>query len=62
MGKKAGAILSRMRKDKKFICFVCGVNFISKDSRAKFCSNRCKQKEQYARRKSKQKGVHDKNT
>lgn len=38
---------------KTYTCVVCGENFEAGNSRAKFCSNRCKQKDKYRRDKEK---------
>ena len=43
-----GAALSALRRTTWHICPVCGVSFLAL-TRAKFCSNRCRQKDKYAR-------------
>lgn len=46
-----GAALAAMRRDRVVICAHCGRSFTAKDSRAKFCSNACKQADAYRRGK-----------
>ena len=46
-----GAVLAAMRRDRIVICAQCGRSFTAKDSRAKFCSNACKQADAYRRGK-----------
>ena len=46
-----GAALAAMRLDRVVICAQCGRSFTAKDSRAKFCSNACKQADAYRRGK-----------
>lgn len=48
---KKEAPLHRFRKKRKVTCAVCGTEFEALDVKAKFCSNRCKQADRYARRK-----------
>lgn len=48
----AGAILASMRKKEVKICPVCDKEFTGL-KRAKFCSNKCKQKDKYIRSKQK---------
>lgn len=47
-----GATLAAMRPDRHLICAWCGKAFTAKDSRARFCSNRCRQADKYARAKA----------
>lgn len=46
-----GAALAAMRPDRQVVCQECGKVFTAKDSRAKFCSNRCRQADKYRREK-----------
>lgn len=46
-----GATLAALRKDRLVVCAHCGQTFTAKDSRARFCSNRCRQADAYARGK-----------
>ena len=46
-----GAALSAMRKDRVVTCIVCGKTFTAKDTRAMYCSNRCKQEAKYKKNK-----------
>lgn len=46
-----GAALAALRPDRTVICVVCGRAFTAKDTRAKFCSNRCRQADKYRRAK-----------
>ena len=46
-----GAALAAMRQDRQVVCAQCGQTFTAKDSRARFCSNRCRQADAYARGK-----------
>lgn len=48
-----GATLAAMRPTRGFVCAWCGKVFTAKDPRAKFCSNRCRQADKYARAKAK---------
>lgn len=48
---KKEAPLHRFRKKRKVTCAVCSTEFEALDVKAKFCSNRCKQADRYARRK-----------
>lgn len=48
-----GAALAALRKPKPGICQVCGATFVTLDSRARYCSNRCKQKAAALRKKPK---------
>ena len=48
-----GAILSAMRKDRAVTCAHCGAVFTAKDTRATYCSNRCRQAAKYQRKKLK---------
>ena len=43
-----GSALSAMRRKTAHTCPVCGATFVAL-TRAKFCSNRCKQKDKYER-------------
>lgn len=36
-----------------FACAVCGIEAVSQNTRSRFCSNRCKQADKYARREGK---------
>jgi hypothetical protein len=47
-----GAALAALRKPKPGVCQVCGSTFVTLDSRARYCSNRCKQQAAGARRKA----------
>jgi len=47
-----GAALAAMRPDRRVTCAHCGASFTAKDPRARFCSNRCKQADKYARAKA----------
>lgn len=47
-----GAALSALRPDRHLICAWCGKPFTAKDSRARFCSNRCRQADKYQRNKT----------
>ena len=47
---KAGKALAACRVPKTFFCAVCSVEFTALN-RAKFCSNRCKQKDKYYKNK-----------
>lgn len=47
-----GAALSALRPDRQVVCAWCGKVFTAKDSRARFCSNRCRQADKYARVKA----------
>ena len=51
-GGVPGAALAALRKPKPGVCQVCGAAFVTLDSRARYCSNRCKQKAAGARRKA----------
>lgn len=46
-----GAAIAAMRPDRQVVCQECGKVFTAKDSRAKFCSNRCRQADKYRREK-----------
>lgn len=46
-----GAAIAAMRPDRQVVCQECGKVFTAKDSRAKFCSNRCRQRGKYRREK-----------
>jgi len=46
-----GAALAALRQDRPVVCAHCGKAFTAKDPRAKFCSNRCRQADAYARGK-----------
>ncbi|WP_198266682.1 hypothetical protein [sulfur-oxidizing endosymbiont of Gigantopelta aegis] len=50
----AGATLASMRKKELKKCVVCREEFLGL-KRAKFCSNKCKQKDKYQRSKLKEK-------
>jgi endogenous inhibitor of DNA gyrase (YacG/DUF329 family) len=52
-----GAMLAAMRPDRQVTCQVCGKVFTAKDSRAKFCSNRCKQADKYQKKKAGRKNL-----
>ena len=47
-----GAALAAMRPLRVIACAVCGELFRARDSKAKFCSNRCKQADKYQRVKA----------
>lgn len=47
-----GAALSAMRRWHAFTCAWCGKGFTAQDPRARFCSNKCKQADKYARSKA----------
>lgn len=47
-----GAALAALRQTRSFVCAWCGQTFTAKDSRARFCSNRCRQADKYARAKA----------
>lgn len=47
-----GATLAALRPTRSFVCAWCGRAFMAKDTRAKFCSNRCRQADKYARVKA----------
>lgn len=44
--------LSKMRPLRDVECKECGETFKARDSRAMFCSNKCKQRDKYRRLKS----------
>jgi endogenous inhibitor of DNA gyrase (YacG/DUF329 family) len=44
-----GGALSKLRPYKLYTCAECGRTFIARDTRAKFCSNRCRQADKYKR-------------
>lgn len=46
-----GAQLQAMRPSRAVICAHCGAVFTAKDTRAKFCSNRCRQANKYLKAK-----------
>lgn len=46
------ALLASMRPVNTYVCQHCGQVFQSRDTRAKFCGNRCRQADKYAREKS----------
>lgn len=48
-----GAQLQAMRPSRAVTCAHCGAVFTAKDTRAKFCSNRCRQAAKYQRKKTK---------
>lgn len=45
-----GAQLQAMRPSRAVTCAHCGAVFTAKDTRAKWCSNRCRQAEKYRRK------------
>lgn len=45
-----GAQLQAMRPSRAVICAHCGAVFTAKDTRATYCSNRCRQAEKYRRK------------
>lgn len=47
-----GAALAALRKPKPGVCRVCEAAFVTLDSRALYCSNRCKQKAAALRKKA----------
>ena len=47
-----GAALAAMRPNRRLVCAWCGQAFTAKDARARFCSNRCRQADKYARAKA----------
>ena len=47
-----GAALAAMRPTRAYRCQVCGKTFTAKDRRAKYCSNRCKQRNKYQQMKA----------
>ena len=47
-----GATLAAMRPTRSFVCAWCGRAFMAKDTRAKFCSNRCRQANKYKKMKA----------
>lgn len=47
-----GAALAALRKDRLVVCAHCGQTFTAKDSRARFCSNRCRQANKYKKMKT----------
>ena len=51
-----GAELAACRKPRKVSCAICATEFEAVDSKAKYCSNRCKQIDRNAR---KPKAVHE---
>ncbi len=51
MSSSPGAALTALRPDRQVVCQECGKTFTAKDSRAKFCSNRCRQADKYRREK-----------
>ena len=53
--KSPGAALSGMRKIIDHVCPVCNETFRG-ITKAKFCSNRCRQKDKYQRSKAKASG------
>ena len=42
---KEAQALSLMRPQRDVTCVVCGEEFKARDSRAKFCSNKCQQRD-----------------
>ena len=44
-----GHALQALRPLRTVTCAVCGKDFTARDTRAKFCSNRCKQADKYRR-------------
>ena len=52
-----GATLAALRKDRLVVCAHCGATFTAKDSRARFCSNRCRQADKYQRMKAAKESV-----
>jgi predicted nucleic acid-binding Zn ribbon protein len=52
-----GAALSAMRPNRQIVCQVCGKSFTAKDGRAKFCSNACKQRDKYQKKKAGRKNL-----
>jgi hypothetical protein len=47
-----GRELQALRQPRAVICAECGASFTAVDPRAKFCSNRCRQADKYARAKA----------
>lgn len=52
MGSLHAKRLSKMRPLREVECKECGETFKARDSRAMFCSNKCKQRDKYRRSKS----------
>ena len=52
MTNKQAQALSLMRPQRDVECKECGETFKARDSRAMFCSNKCKQRDKYRRFKS----------
>ena len=46
--------MSLLREEREVECEVCGKTFTARDSRATYCSNRCRQAAKYQRQKEKQ--------
>lgn len=46
-----GAALAALRKPRTVTCAWCGAIFQAIDSKARFCSNRCRQADKYRRQK-----------
>ena len=51
MTNKQAQALSLMRELRDVECKECGETFKARDSRAMFCSNKCKQRDKYRRSK-----------
>lgn len=50
-----GAALRAMRPDRTVICDWCWTAFRASDTKAAYCSNRCRQAAKYARKKAEKK-------
>lgn len=48
-----GAALAELRPQRTVICGMCGRSFTARDTRATFCSNKCRQANKYAKLKLK---------
>ncbi len=53
MTASPGYALQALRKVRQVICRHCGATFAARDSRATYCSNRCRQAAKYQRIKAK---------
>ena len=52
MTNKQAQALSLMRELRDVECKECGETFKARDSRAMFCSNKCRQRDKYRRSKA----------
>lgn len=54
MKSAAAVVLRAMRPIKQYKCIICGAIFEASDERARYCSNRCRQRAKTQRAKAKQ--------